>query len=182
MLVTGPTGSGKTTSLYAMLTKISSADVNIMTLEEPVEYQFEMIRQTSVQEQQGWALPKACAAFCGRTPDIIFIGEVRDPDTAQMALRAAMTGHQVFSTLHCNDALGALPRLIDLGLRPRMLAGNIVGVVAQRLVRKLCAHCRSLRPATETERRILRRETPVELRSLPALPKRKAPISRRKAP
>ena len=162
ILVTGPTGSGKTTSLYAMLTKIRSADVNIMTLEEPVEYQFEMIRQTSVQEDRGLSFAEGVRGILRQAPDIIFIGEVRDPDTAQMALRASMTGHQVFSTLHCNDALGALPRLIDLGLTPRMLAGNITGILAQRLVRKLCAHCRTLRPANKEEMQILRRDKTTE--------------------
>lgn len=151
ILVTGPTGSGKTTSLYAMLTKIRSPEVNIMTLEEPVEYQFEMIRQTSVQENRGLGFAEGVRGILRQAPDIIFIGEVRDPDTAQMALRASMTGHQVFSTLHCNDALGALPRLIDLGLTPRMIAGNLTGVVAQRLVRKLCVHCRVQRHATAEE-------------------------------
>jgi type II secretory ATPase GspE/PulE/Tfp pilus assembly ATPase PilB-like protein len=158
LLVTGPTGSGKTTSLYAMLTKIRSPDVNIMTLEEPVEYQFELIRQTSVQEERGLGFAEGVRGILRQAPDIIFIGEVRDPDTAQMALRASMTGHQVFSTLHCNDALGALPRLIDLGLTPRMLSGNITGVIAQHLVRKLCHHCRTMRPATDDERRMLRCE------------------------
>lgn len=155
VLVTGPTGSGKTTSLYAVLTKIRSSDVNIMTLEEPVEYQFDMIRQTSVQESRGLGFAEGVRGILRQAPDIIFIGEVRDPDTAQMALRASMTGHQVFSTLHCNDALGALPRLIDLGQTPRMLSGNIAGVVAQRLVRKLCPQCRTLRPANQEERAFL---------------------------
>src|SRR5262249_47303892 len=119
ILVTGPTGSGKTTTLYSMLTKISSSDVNVMTLEEPIEYRLELIRQTSVREGQGISFAEGVRGILRQDPDIIFIGEVRDPETAQMALRASMTGHQVFSTLHCNDALGALPRLIDLGLRPR---------------------------------------------------------------
>ncbi|HEU0117895.1 MAG TPA: ATPase, T2SS/T4P/T4SS family, partial [Alphaproteobacteria bacterium] len=155
VLVTGPTGSGKTTTLYSMLSKISSIDVNIMTLEEPVEYQFNLIRQTAVQEQQGLGFAEGVRGILRQDPDIIFIGEVRDGDTAQMALRAAMTGHQVFSTLHCNDALGALPRLIDLGLHPRMLSGNVTGILAQRLVRKLCPHCKQTRRATEEECRIL---------------------------
>ncbi|MDX2028816.1 MAG: ATPase, T2SS/T4P/T4SS family [Alphaproteobacteria bacterium] len=156
ILVTGPTGCGKTTSLYAMLRKISSVDVNIMTLEEPVEYQFNLIRQTAVQEEHGLGFAEGVRGILRQDPDIIFIGEVRDADTAQMALRAAMTGHQVFSTLHCNDALGALPRLVDLGLHPRMMAGHISGIVAQRLARKLCTQCIIMRPATEDERRILR--------------------------
>lgn len=155
VLVTGPTGSGKTTTLYAMLKRLSKIDVNIMTLEEPVEYQFEMIRQTSIQENQGLGFAEGVRGILRQAPDIIFIGEIRDDDTARMALRASMTGHQVFSTLHCNDCFGALPRLNDLGLTSRMMSENIVGIVAQRLVRKLCPHCRCLRPADEAERTLL---------------------------
>lgn len=155
VLVTGPTGSGKTTSLYAMLSRLRSPELNIMTLEEPVEYQFDMIRQTSVQERRGLGFADGVRGILRQAPDVIFIGEVRDPDTAQMALRAAMTGHQVFSTLHCIDALGALPRLFDLGLTPRAVAGNVTGVVAQRLVRALCPACRILRPAQDAERRFM---------------------------
>jgi len=158
VLVTGPTGSGKTTTLYSILSKMSTTEVNIMTLEDPIEYQFNLIRQTAVQEQQGLGFAEGVRGILRQDPNIIFIGEVRDSDTAQMALRASMTGHQVFTTLHCNDALGALPRLIDLGLHPRMLAGNITGVIAQRLVRKLCPHCRTTRPATEDEKQILQCE------------------------
>lgn len=161
ILVTGPTGSGKTTSLYAMLTKIRSPDINIVTLEEPVEYQFEMIRQTSVQHERGLSFAEGVRGLLRQAPDIIFIGEVRDPDTAQMALRASMTGHQVFSTLHCNDALGALPRLLDLGMTPRMLSGNVIGVIAQRLVRKLCPRCRVMRAATQDESRAMSCTRPV---------------------
>ncbi len=155
VLVTGPTGSGKTTTLYAMLKKLSNVDVNIMTLEEPVEYQFEMIRQTAVQEQQGWGFAEGVRGILRQAPDIIFIGEVRDDDTARMALRAAMTGHQVFTTLHCNDSFGALPRLNDFGLSSRTMASNIIGVVAQRLVRKLCPKCKRTRLATPQEMEIL---------------------------
>ena len=155
ILVTGPTGCGKTTTLYSILGKISSVDVNIMTLEEPVEYQLGLIRQTAVQEAQGLTFGEGVRGILRQDPDIVFIGEVRDTDTAQMALRAAMTGHKVFSTLHCNDALGALPRLIDLGLHPRMLAGNVSGIIAQRLVRKLCVHCKRPRPATAEEAHFL---------------------------
>ncbi len=155
-LVTGPTGSGKTTTLYSILRRLSAADVNIATLEEPVEYQLELIRQTAIQESQGLTFAAGVRSVLRMDPDIIFIGEVRDGDTAQMALRAAMTGHQVYSTLHCQDALSALPRLIDLGLSPRMVAGHINGIVAQRLVRKLCPHCRRERKAGETECRMLR--------------------------
>jgi len=155
VLVTGPTGSGKTTTLYAMLKKLSHVGVNIMTLEEPVEYRFEMIRQTAVQEQQEWGFAEGVRGILRQAPDIIFIGEVRDDDTARMALRAAMTGHQVFTTLHCNDSFGALPRLNDLGLSSRTMAGNIIGIVAQRLVRKLCPMCKRTRLASPEEMEIL---------------------------
>jgi len=158
VLVTGPTGSGKTTTLYSMLNAISTSEVNIMTLEEPIEYRLSLIRQTDIREQQGLGFAEGVRGILRQDPDIILIGEMRDGDTAQMALRAAMTGHQVFSTLHCNDALGALPRMLDLGLRPRMLAGNVAGIIAQRLVRKLCRQCKASRPANEDECRILRCE------------------------
>jgi general secretion pathway protein E/type IV pilus assembly protein PilB len=156
VLVTGPTGSGKTTTLYSILAKISTVDVNIMTLEEPVEYQLGLIRQTAVQEAQSLSFAEGVRGILRQDPDIVFIGEVRDNDTAQMALRAAMTGHQVFSTLHCNDAFGALPRLLDLGLSPRALQGNLSGIVAQRLVRLLCPHCKAPRAATADEAKLFR--------------------------
>jgi type II secretory ATPase GspE/PulE/Tfp pilus assembly ATPase PilB-like protein len=156
--VTGPTGSGKTTTLYSVLRRLSSTDVNIATLEEPVEYQLSLIRQTAVQEAQGLSFGAGVRGVLRMDPDIIFIGEVRDSDTAQMALRAAITGHQVYSTLHCIDALGALPRLVDLGLSLRMIAGNVSGIIAQRLVRKLCPQCRQKRLATKDESRLLRAE------------------------
>jgi type II secretory ATPase GspE/PulE/Tfp pilus assembly ATPase PilB-like protein len=157
VLVTGPTGSGKTTSLYAMLKRLSNVDINIMTLEEPVEYQFDMIRQTAIQDQQGLGFAEGVRGILRQAPDIIFIGEIRDDDTARMALRAAMTGHQVFSTLHCNDSFGALPRLNDFGLSSRMMSGNIAGIIAQRLVRTLCPKCKHTRAATPEERKILGR-------------------------
>jgi len=155
VLVTGPTGSGKTTTLYAILKRLSRVDVNIMTLEEPVEYQFDMIRQTAIQEQQGLGFAEGVRGILRQAPDIIFVGEIRDDDTARMALRAAMTGHQVFSTLHCNDSFGALPRLNDLGLTSRLLAENVGGILAQRLVRKLCPKCKRARMPTEAEAKIL---------------------------
>ena len=155
-LVTGPTGSGKTTTLYSVLRRLSSVAVHIASLEEPVEFQLGLIRQTAVQEAQGLSFAAGVRGVLRMDPDIIFIGEVRDGDTAQMALRAAMTGHQVFSTLHCNDVLGAVPRLLDLGLNPRIVAGNITGLIAQRLVRKLCPHCKRQRKATAEEARQLR--------------------------
>ena len=115
-----------------------------------------------MQEAQGLTFATGGRGILRQDPDIVFIGEVRDNDTAQMALRTAMTGHKVFSTLHCNDALGAVPRLIDLGLNPRMLAGNVSGIIAQRLVRKLCPHCKHPRAATADESRLLRNAAPVK--------------------
>ncbi|MDD3030181.1 MAG: GspE/PulE family protein [Alphaproteobacteria bacterium] len=163
VLVTGPTGSGKTTSLYAMLKRLSHIGVNIMTLEEPVEYAFDLIRQTSIQEQLGLGFAEGVRGLLRQAPDIVFIGEIRDDATARMALRAAMTGHKVFSTLHCNDAFGAFARLSDLGLSARMMAENIGGVVAQRLVRKLCPLCKRIRPATPEERRFIERTSPAPM-------------------
>ena len=155
VLVTGPTGSGKTTTLYAMLAKIRSVDVNIMTLEEPIEYHMDLIRQTAVREGHGLGFADGVRGILRQDPDVIFVGEVRDVDTARMALRASMTGHQVFSTLHCNNALGAIPRLHDLGITPRMMEGHIAGILAQRLARKLCPHCKTMRPANDEEMRWL---------------------------
>jgi type II secretory ATPase GspE/PulE/Tfp pilus assembly ATPase PilB-like protein len=153
--VTGPTGSGKTTTLYAMLNQISSLDVNIMTLEDPVEYQLPLLRQTQVRESTGLGFAEGVRALLRQDPDIVFIGEVRDSDTAVMAVRAAMTGHQVFTTLHTNDALGVITRLVDLGLEPSMMAGNIIAVLAQRLARRLCPSCKRTRPASAGECRVL---------------------------
>ncbi len=155
IIVTGPTGSGKTTTLYAILNFINSVEVNIMTLEDPVEYMLPMIRQSQVREGTKVNFSDGVRAILRQDPDIVLIGEVRDDDTAQMALRAAMTGHQVFSTLHTNDALAAIPRLLDLGLKPGLLAGNIIATMAQRLVRSLCKECKEARPATADECRIL---------------------------
>jgi type II secretory ATPase GspE/PulE/Tfp pilus assembly ATPase PilB-like protein len=142
LLVTGPTGSGKTTTLYSILKALNSEGVNIMTLEDPVEYPMPMIRQTSLAEGLKIDFATGIRSMMRQDPDIILVGEVRDAETASMALRAAMTGHQVFSTLHTNSALGAMARLQDLGLNPEILAGNMIGVIGQRLVRRLCTHCK----------------------------------------
>ncbi|HAU29213.1 MAG TPA: secretion system protein E [Rhodospirillaceae bacterium] len=142
IIVTGPTGSGKTTTLYSILNYLNSMDVNIMTLEEPVEYQLALIRQSDVRDVGGMGFSEGVRSILRQDPDIVFVGEVRDTETATMALRAAMTGHQVFTTLHTNDAISAISRLVDLGLPPPMLAGNIILVMAQRLIRRLCRDCR----------------------------------------
>jgi general secretion pathway protein E/type IV pilus assembly protein PilB len=154
IIVTGPTGSGKTTTLYAILTHINSLERNIMTLEDPIEYELSLVRQAQVRDGTGMNFADGVRAMLRQDPDVIFIGEVRDNATASMALRAAMTGHQVFSTLHTNDAAGAIPRLHDLGLGHGLLSGNIIGVIAQRLARTLC-DCATPRPATPEECRIL---------------------------
>jgi len=142
ILVTGPTGSGKTTTLYSLLNYLSNEQINIMTLEDPVEYPFPLIRQTSVNETAGMGFANGIKSLMRQDPDVILVGEIRDHETAEMAFRAAMTGHQVYSTLHTNSAIGALPRLRDIGIIPEIMAGNIIGVMAQRLVRKLCEYCK----------------------------------------
>lgn len=141
IIVTGPTGSGKTTSLYSMLNEINDVEVNIQTLEDPVEYTLPMIRQTHVREGI-LEFADGIKALLRQDPDIIFIGEIRDKTTAEMALKAAMTGHQVYTSLHTNDSFGAIPRLLDLGMKPGMIAGAITAVFAQRLARRLCKSCK----------------------------------------
>jgi general secretion pathway protein E/type IV pilus assembly protein PilB len=155
ILVTGPTGSGKTTTLYSVLNHINEEGVNIMTLEDPVEYPMAMIRQTSVAESAKLDFANGIRSMMRQDPDIILVGEIRDADTAEMAFRAAMTGHQVYSTLHTNSALGAIPRLLDIGVLPDIMAGNIIGILAQRLVRRLCTHCRKPYPAEAHECKLM---------------------------
>jgi len=155
LIVTGPTGSGKTTTLYSLLSQVNDETVNIMTLEDPVEYPLTLMRQTSVNDAVRMDFANGIRSMMRQDPDIILVGEIRDRDTAEMAFRAAMTGHQVFSTLHSNSALGAFPRLLDIGIQPDIMAGNIIGVIAQRLVRVLCTHCREAYTPTADERKIL---------------------------
>lgn len=150
IVVTGPTGSGKTTTLYSVLSFINSIDVNIMTLEDPVEYQLPLIRQTQIREGT-IDFQSGIKSLMRQDPDIIFVGEVRDEDTAIMAVRAALTGHQVFTTLHTNDALGTIPRLGDIGVPPHLLAGSLICTMAQRLARRLCNSCKTPRQATAEE-------------------------------
>ncbi len=155
LIATGPTGSGKTTTLYSLLSHLNTEAVNIMTLEDPVEYPVTMMRQTSVAEVNKVDFANGIRSIMRQDPDIILVGEIRDADTATMAFRAAMTGHQVFSTLHTNSALGTFPRLLDIGISPDIMAGNIIGVVAQRLVRVLCPHCKEARSPSADERKLL---------------------------
>ncbi len=142
VIVTGPTGSGKTTTLYSLLAHLNREEVNIMTLEDPVEYPHPLIRQTSLTELSKVDFAGGVRAIMRQDPDIVLVGEIRDREAAEMAFRAAMTGHLVFTTLHTHSALGVFPRLVDMGIRPTILAGNVVAVVAQRLVRRLCPDCK----------------------------------------
>jgi type II secretory ATPase GspE/PulE/Tfp pilus assembly ATPase PilB-like protein len=155
LIVTGPTGSGKTTTLYSLLAQVNDETVNIMTLEDPVEYPLTLMRQTSVNEVARMDFANGIRSIMRQDPDIILVGEVRDKETAEMAFRAAMTGHQVFTTLHTNSALGAFPRLLDIGIQPDIMAGNIIGVIAQRLVRVLCTQCKEPYAPGREERMLL---------------------------
>src|SRR5688572_2242472 len=155
LIVTGPTGSGKTTTLYSLLAQVNDETVNIMTLEDPVEYPLTLMRQTSVSEVVRMDFADGIRSIMRQDPDIILVGEVRDKETAEMAFRAAMTGHQVFTTLHTNSALGAFPRLLDIGILPDIMAGNIIGIIAQRLVRVLCSHCKEAYAPSREERLLL---------------------------
>ena len=155
LIVTGPTGSGKTTTLYSLLAQVNDETVNIMTLEDPVEYPLTLMRQTSVNEVARMDFANGIRSIMRQDPDIILVGEVRDKETAEMAFRAAMTGHQVFTTLHTNSALGAFPRLLDIGIQPDIMAGNIIGVIAQRLVRTLCTACKEAYEPSREERVLL---------------------------
>jgi len=155
LILTGPTGSGKTTTLYSLISQLNNDGVNIMTMEDPVEYPVTLMRQTSVNESAKVDFLTGIRSIMRQDPDIILVGEVRDKETAEMAFRAAMTGHQVFTTLHTNSAIGAFPRLLDIGILPDILAGNIIGVIAQRLVRVLCPECKEPYTPSDEERRIL---------------------------
>jgi type II secretory ATPase GspE/PulE/Tfp pilus assembly ATPase PilB-like protein len=155
LLVTGPTGSGKTTTLYSILGHLNEDGVNIMTLEDPVEYPMPIIRQTSLSDAVKMDFAEGIRSMMRQDPDIILVGEIRDHDTAEMALRAAMTGHQVFSTLHTNSAIRSIPRLLDLGIQPDVLAGNVIGIIGQRLVRTLCAKCKKADQPTPLEAKLL---------------------------
>ena len=142
MLVTGPTGSGKTTTLYACLAKINSPDLNILTIEDPVEYQLDGISQTAVNEKIDLTFAAGLRSFLRHDPDVIMVGEIRDRETAEIAIQASLTGHLVLSTIHTNDAAGAINRLVDLGVQPFLVASSLMALLAQRLVRRLCRECR----------------------------------------
>ncbi|MCF6254630.1 MAG: type II secretion system ATPase GspE, partial [Thiomicrorhabdus sp.] len=150
-LVTGPTGSGKTTTLYAGLGRLNNSQRNIMTIEDPVEYNIDGINQTPVNMKADMTFAKGLRAILRQDPDVIMIGEIRDMETANIAVQASLTGHLVLSTLHTNTAVGAITRLRDMGVEPFLLASSLVGVLAQRLVRRLCVHCKSSHQADDSE-------------------------------
>jgi general secretion pathway protein E len=154
VLVTGPTGSGKSTTLYAALQEINAKEFNVLTLEDPIEYRLEGISQTQVSDRKGMTFASGLRHVLRQDPDIIMVGEIRDADTASMAIQSALTGHLVFSTLHTNDAAGAVARMLDLGVEPYLAASSLLGVLAQRLVRRVCPHCRQAYAPTETQLRL----------------------------
>ena len=155
IILTGPTGSGKTTTLYTVLNHINSIDKNIMTLEDPVEYHIPLIRQSNIKTDVGMDFASGIKSLLRQDPDVILVGEIRDKDTAITAIQAAMTGHQVYSSLHTNDALGAIPRLVNIGVPSYLMSGSLICVAAQRLARKLCEHCKSEQPLSAMEKKIL---------------------------
>ena len=142
VLICGPTGSGKTTTLYSILTKISTTRINVLTIEDPVEYQIPGVNQVQANPAIGLTFASALRSFLRQDPNTIMVGEIRDTETADLAIQAALTGHQVFSTLHTNTASGALPRLLDMGAEPFLLASSVSAIVGQRVVRKICENCK----------------------------------------
>jgi type IV pilus assembly protein PilB len=155
ILVTGPTGSGKTTTLYSAMQHLNAPDVKMITLEDPVEYELPLINQGQIQTAQGFTFARGLRAILRQDPDIILVGEIRDQETASLAIRAALTGHLVFSTLHTNDAAGVIPRLVDMGIEPYLLSATLVAVLAQRLVRGVCPVCRVTSEPTPEQRELL---------------------------
>ena len=155
MLVTGPTGSGKTTTLYAALGELAKPNVNVVTVEDPVEKDIEGINQCQVNEKAGMTFAAALRSILRQDPDIVMIGEMRDQETAEIAIRAAITGHMVLSTLHTNDSASTVTRLVDMGVAPYMVATALIGIVAQRLVKKICKDCRTPRLSTHEENELM---------------------------
>ncbi|WP_245939568.1 type II secretion system ATPase GspE [Thermovibrio guaymasensis] len=155
LLVTGPTGSGKTTTLYAALSEINREEINVITVEDPVEYQLDGISQVQVKPEIGLTFANTLRSILRQDPDVIMVGEIRDTETAEIAIQSALTGHLVFSTLHTNDAPSSITRLTDMGIEPFLVASSVIGVIAQRLVRKVCPYCKEFYTPTEEEKREL---------------------------
>ncbi|WP_338867446.1 type II secretion system ATPase GspE [Myxococcus stipitatus] len=151
VLVTGPTGSGKTTTLYGALSKINTPDLNILTVEDPVEYQLKGIGQMAINPKIGLTFAQGLRSFLRQDPDVIMVGEIRDKETAEIAIQASLTGHLVLSTVHTNDAAGAVTRLVDMGVEPFLVASSLTGILAQRLVRRVCPDCREAYQPTDAE-------------------------------
>ncbi|WP_300442385.1 type II secretion system ATPase GspE [Zoogloea sp.] len=170
LLVTGPTGSGKSTTLYAALQGMDAKSRNIVTVEDPVEYDLPGVGQIPVNAKIDLTFARALRAILRQDPDVIMIGEIRDLETAQIAVQASLTGHLVLATLHTNDAASAVTRLVDMGVEPFLLASTLRGVLAQRLVRRLCPACRSAQPATDADRQLLGAGTPAQLWHAPGCP------------
>ena len=154
-LVTGPTGSGKTTTLYASLSELETNSINVLTVEDPIEYNLPGIGQTQVNTKADMTFARGLRAILRQDPDVVMVGEIRDLETAEVAVQASLTGHLVMSTLHTNTAIGAVTRMVDMGMEPFLLASSLVGVLAQRLVRVLCPHCRQPRTADAAEKLFL---------------------------
>ena len=164
MLVTGPTGSGKSTTLYATLGELSQPNVNIVTVEDPVEKKIDGINQCQINDKAGMTFAAALRSILRQDPDIIMVGEIRDGETADIAIRAAITGHFVLSTLHTNDAASTIVRLVDMGVAPYMVATSLVGIIAQRLVKLLCKECKEKFMLTDPdELKLMNRTEPVEI-------------------
>ncbi|MBI1849338.1 MAG: type II secretion system ATPase GspE [Planctomycetes bacterium] len=166
IFVTGPTGSGKTTTLYAVLTQINSAEKNVLTLEDPIEYNLPGISQIQVSSKKGLTFATGLRSLLRQDPDVMMVGEVRDVETARIAIQSALTGHLVFSTLHTNDAAGAVTRMLDIGLEPYLVSSSLILVVAQRLVRIICENCKEANKPTETDLKKMR-EVNLSLDMLP---------------
>ena len=157
ILVTGPTGSGKTTTLYAALNRLSTIEKNVITLEDPVEFKMPLIRQSQVNHKAGMTFAKGLRAILRQDPDIVMVGEIRDTETAEIAVQAALTGHLVLSTLHTNSAAGAITRLHEMGIEPFLISTAVLGVIAQRLVRRICSDCKEeVAPDFEVPKQVLK--------------------------
>jgi len=167
ILVTGPTGSGKTTTLYASLLEIASPQINVMTIEDPIEYDLPLIRQSQINPRAQFTFARGLRSILRQDPDVILVGEIRDPETLEISMQAALTGHLVLSTLHTNSALGAIPRLLHMGAPPHILASSLIGVVSQRLLRKICPECSTYEEATPEEVNFLLEHVPEALEKAP---------------
>jgi type II secretory ATPase GspE/PulE/Tfp pilus assembly ATPase PilB-like protein len=157
ILVTGPTGSGKTTTLYSCLREVDLLEKNVITVEDPVEYRLNFVRQTEVNEKAGYTFASSARTFMRQDPDVMLLGEIRDPDTAKMAIRAAITGHLVLSTLHTNDAVTSVPRLLDMGMDKLLLSSSLLAVLAQRLARRICPYCKEEYDLDDQEKALFKR-------------------------